>query len=329
LRADSLSENGHIGDTSVRESFDFSALAKPPFRLDFTAWALRRRPGNIVDRFDDNVYRRALVLGDRPVEIAVTQPEQSEALVEVTVYGVAHSPEAKSLVMDFLERTLGIRRELSGFYALPVRNEEMGRIFSRFRGLKPVRFPSVFEALVNGIACQQISLAAGLAILNRLTERAGLTLSPREILERGVVHAFPRPADMVRLDAEDLREIGFSRQKAMFLVELSKAVIGEEIDFESLEGLDNGKAMELLRGIRGVGRWTGEYALLRGLGRLDIFPGDDSGVRKKLMGVLDLQGPLSYEKTIEAVQGWQPYAGLVYLHLLLADLASRGYIDNG
>lgn len=310
------------------ESFIFSLSAEPPFRLDFTAWALRRRPVNIVDRFDSATYCRVLVTDNRPFEVAVSQPDRSQPMIEVLVRGQGDSPETRSVVMNFLERCLGIRRELRGFYALSARDGEIGEVIGRFRGLKPVRFPSVFEALVNGIACQQISLDAGLSVLSRLTEAAGTTFPSGDGRGKEVVHAFPGPSDLARLDEKDLREIGFSGQKSRFIIELSRAIVEEELDLEGLEGLDNKSAFESLRQIRGIGRWTAEYALLRGMGRLDIFPGDDVGVRKKLLSVLHLEGPLSYEGTEELVSGWQPYSGFVYLHLLLVDLLARGYIDD-
>jgi DNA-3-methyladenine glycosylase II len=312
----------------VEESFQFNVLAEPPFRLDYTAWALRRRPGNIIDRFDGHTYRRVLTMGDRPFEIAVSQPNSARPSIEVTVHSLSYSREAQSQAIAVLDRTLGIKRKLSDFYALSTKDGEIGEILATFRGLKPVRFPSVFEALVNGIACQQISLAAGLAVLNRLAEKVGMALSPGEGPGGEVVHAFPRPVDILSLDEQDLRKIGFSRQKIRSLVELSKAVDEEKIDLEGLERLDNRSALDLLCRIRGIGRWTGEYALLRGLGRLDVFPGDDTGAQKRLLGLLHLQGPLSYEATGEAVSVWQPYAGLVYLHLLVSDIFARGYADD-
>lgn len=310
--------------TGVEKSFHFTMSAEPPFRLDFTVWALRRRPVNIIDRFDGHRYRRVLSLEDRPMEIEASQPDRSRSLIEVTVYGRDYSPESQSAAAGFLELCLGTKSELSEFYSLSARDGEIGRMISWLRGFKPVRFPSVFEALVNGIACQQISLAAGLSVLSRLAGKAGMAFSSLQ----GVVHAFPRPSDVVRLGEKGLREVGFSTQKAKSLTELSRAVVEEKLDLENLEGLDNGRALELLRGMRGIGRWTAEYALLRGLGRLDVFPGDDVGARKKLLSVLGREGPLSYEETRQAVDSWQPYAGFVYLHLLLADLVAHGYVDG-
>jgi DNA-3-methyladenine glycosylase II len=75
--------------------------------------------------------------------------------------------------------------------------------------------------------------------------------------------------------------------------------------------------MERLRSLRGVGRWTAEYALLRGLGRLHVFPGDDVGARNNLQRWLGLLEPLDYEGVQRVLARWQPFQGFVYLHLLL------------
>ena len=61
--------------------------------------------------------------------------------------------------------------------------------------------------------------------------------------------------------------------------------------------------------MRGVGRWTAEYVLLRGLGRLHIFPGDDVGAQKRLARWLGRSGPMDYAGVCRAVERWQPHAG--------------------
>jgi DNA-3-methyladenine glycosylase II len=66
-----------------------------------------------------------------------------------------------------------------------------------------------------------------------------------------------------------------------------------------------------------VGRWTAEYVLLRGLGRLHVFPGDDVGGRNNLQRWLRRSKPFSYAALHRTLARWQPYAGLVYFHLLL------------
>jgi DNA-3-methyladenine glycosylase II len=80
--------------------------------------------------------------------------------------------------------------------------------------------------------------------------------------------------------------------------------------------------------MRGVGRWTTEYVLLRGLGRLHVFPGDDVGAQKRLARWLGRSRSLDYAGVRRAVDRWQPYAGLVYFHLLLDGLAQAGVLHR-
>jgi DNA-3-methyladenine glycosylase II len=72
--------------------------------------------------------------------------------------------------------------------------------------------------------------------------------------------------------------------------------------------------------LRGVGRWPSEYVLLRGLGRLHVFPGDDVGARNNLQRWLGLLEPPDYDGVRRVLAKWAPFQGLVYLHLLLRGL---------
>ena len=91
--------------------------------------------------------------------------------------------------------------------------------------------------------------------------------------------------------------------------------------------MDDEAALESLTQLRGVGRWTAEYALLRGLGRVHIFPGDDVGVRNKLQSWLKVSKPLDYEGVHRLLNQWKPFAGLIYFLLLLNGLDEKGLIQ--
>jgi DNA-3-methyladenine glycosylase II len=190
----------------------------------------------------------------------------------------------------------------------------------QFRGLKAPRFASVFEGVVNGISCQQLSLTVGIIILNRLAERCGLSSGP-------AMHAFPRPEDVARLNESDLRMLGYSGNKARALIELSGSIVEGRLDLRELERLDNQECFERLVALRGVGRWTAEYVLLRGFGRTDVFPGDDVGARKNLERWLRLRKKLDYDRVQRVLSKWKGYGGLIFLHLLLKSLDEGGYLD--
>jgi DNA-3-methyladenine glycosylase II len=93
--------------------------------------------------------------------------------------------------------------------------------------------------------------------------------------------------------------------------------------------MDRADATEHLQRLHGIGRWSAEYVLLRGLGRLDVFPGDDVGARNKLERFLALPGPPSYDQILAILEPWHPYAGLVYFHLLLDGLAAKDLLRAG
>jgi DNA-3-methyladenine glycosylase II len=215
--------------------------------------------------------------------------------------------------MSALTRLLGVDRCLDDFYRAAAHDAGLGHLARLFRGLKPPRFPTLFEALVNAFACQQVTLTLGIQLLNRLAAtcaRGGDVPGDR-------AYVFPSPADLAGRKADELRALGFSRQKGQAIIDLARAVAQDGLDLEALEQVDDAKAVERLQGLRGVGRWTAEYVLLRGLGRLHVFPGDDVGARNNLQRWLGLLAQLDYEGVRRALAQWAPFQGLVYLHLLL------------
>jgi DNA-3-methyladenine glycosylase II len=218
---------------------------------------------------------------------------------------------------------LGVRVDLSDFYRMAAADDLIASLATRFRGLKPPRFPSVFESLVNAVACQQLSLEAGISLLNRLAESHGHPVS----IDGSSLHAFPRPQDLARIEPKALRELGFSLRKAETIIALARAVVAGRIDLESLERLEDAEVLSRLTSLAGIGRWSAEYVLLRGLGRLYVFPGDDVGARNNLARWLGLEPPLDYAAVGHAVERWQPFAGMVYFHLLLERLDAAGELD--
>jgi DNA-3-methyladenine glycosylase II len=300
----------------------FSITPVPPFRLDLTVWALRRRPENAVDRWDGRTYRRILMIDGQAVEVAVRQsggPEEPQLEVDLT--GSRLTLRQEELAKVLLERMLGAQKDLKPFYRLATGDPRLQPLVEEFRGLKPPQFPTVFEAVANGIACQQLSLLVGILLLGRLSHKVGVLSDSKDAL-----HAFPDPTDFPRVKAQSLKSLGFSANKSQALLDVSSAIRDRRLNLESLFQLDNQVALERLVQLRGVGRWTAEYVLLRGLGRLDIFPGDDVGARNKLAHFLRKKKPLDYDGVRRAVAGWQPYAGFVYFHLLLARIKKAGWL---
>jgi DNA-3-methyladenine glycosylase II len=290
--------------------------------LDLTVWALRRRAKNAVDRWDDGRYSRVVVADGGPVRLTVVQDTAgAEPALTVTVESATRiSAQARREVGMLVPKMLGLAVDLQPFYQLARDDPVIASLVERFGGVRPPRFPTVFEALVNSIACQQVTLDLGIVLLNRLSERFGAHL----VTEGTVLHAFPTPADLADAPEESIRELGFSRQKTRAMQELSIGVADTTMDLAHLEGVTNTEAIAYLSRIRGIGRWSAEYVLLRGLGRLDTFPGDDVGAQNNLRRLLHLADKPTYDHIRQLTSPWHPYEGVVYFHLLLDKLHANG-----
>ena len=148
-----------------------------------------------------------------------------------------------------------------------------------------------FATLIHIILEQQVSLASARAAFDRLQEAAN-PLTPQRLL---------------RLDDDELRQIGFSRQKAGYARGLSKAILQGEIDLQALESQDDDAARAELMKIRGIGTWTADIYLLVALGRPDIWPRGDLALIKAYQKLHDLPEMPSSEETEKAAESWKPW----------------------
>lgn len=297
----------------------------PPFRLDFTVWALRRRPRNAIDRWDGSTYRRIVMVGRRVTELAIRQSGSSAApRIIVTATPSLRTPTDRRHVRSIVDRLLGVHIDLSGWYRVAHRDRRLAELADRFRGLKPPRFPTVFEALVNAFACQQLSLVVGLELLNRLAAVCDVRFGTGASAH----YAFPAPRDVADRPPGSYRAIGFSHQKVRALLALARGMDSGAIDLDIVSLESDADVCAKLLQLRGVGRWTAEYVSLRGLGRLHVFPGDDVGAQKSLARWLGRPAPLDYRGVAAAVERWQPYAGMLYFHLLLDGLSRSGALER-
>jgi DNA-3-methyladenine glycosylase II len=305
----------------------FTLQPRPPFRLDLTVWALRRRAHNVVDQFDDGIWRRVLVIGTSPVAVAVTQT-RSGAHPEIEVRISATRPQAvKAEVAALVTRMLGLERDLSDFYRLARGDPRLRELAERLRGMKPVRYATVFEGFANAVACQLVSLSAGMHVLNRMADAYGEPVK----VDGGAapMRSFPAAESIARSTPDALRAFGLSRQKGEYLIGLARLAIDpNDRDFASIDRLGDADAIARLSKIRGVGRWTAEYVMLRGYGRINIFPGDDVGGRKKLFEWLGSSAP-TYDGVGKMLERWRPYGGLIYLHLIVNSVADTGHVEAG
>ncbi len=152
---------------------------------------------------------------------------------------------------------------------------------------------SIFQSLVRAIAYQMISTKAASAIHGRL---------------EAACQSDVRPDKIIKLGDERLRDLGFSRAKVASLIDLSdKFGSGEIPDDETLETLTDKELVRILTTVRGIGAWSVEMLMIFNLGRTDVFPASDLGVRKGYMFAYNLDEMPEVKEFLALSLAWQPY----------------------
>ena len=153
-----------------------------------------------------------------------------------------------------------------------------------------------YQALVESIISQQLSVKAAATILKRFLE-----LFPGD--------EFPTPGQILEKDIEELRNVGLSRQKGTYIQDLAVKVIEQKVRFNHLDTLSNEEVIAELTTIKGVGVWTVHMFLMFCMGRLDVLPTGDLGIKNGIYALYDLKEKPSPEEmeAIAKLYKWHPY----------------------
>lgn len=155
-----------------------------------------------------------------------------------------------------------------------------------------------YQELVESIISQQLSIKAAATILKRF----------RELFSED----FPLPEDILSTDIETLRSVGLSRQKASYIKDLAARVLDGSVQFSHLDSLSNQEVIDELIQIKGVGVWTVHMFMMFCMGRLDVLPTGDLGIKNGIYKLYDLPEKPSVED-IEMValnNNWHPYESI-------------------
>ena len=191
----------------------------------------------------------------------------------VTVWG-ATSSEGRTAVRS----VFSFDHDLARFYAMIGREPVLRTAARRFRGLRLPRDAHLYESLLHSIIGQQLSVTAANTIKGRLYDAARASIEVDGI----EVPRTPTPSEIHALGPGGLRSIGLSRVKSSSILHLAERERVGAFDPTTFRTLPVDEAIARLDEEPGVGRWTAENALLRGVGRTDLFVAGDLGIRVAL-----------------------------------------------
>lgn len=286
---------------------------------------LARRQGDPIDVVEGRTFRRVLLAGGVPV-LVIVQPsdvpqspdgcETTHALEVTYVPGARAEAGHVADVREQLQRMLGLRLPLAPFYAAVSEDGPLTDIIRRHHGLPVMGSATPFDALVWAITGQQITLSFAYVLRQRLSERYGASLE----WQGQKYLSLPSAEALASADADELGRMQYSRVKARAIVEVARLVAEGRLDFDALADMAAGRegleeAIAKLCAIRGLGRWTAEYVLMRGMALPDVLPAADVGLREAVRRAYGLAERPSEQETREIGRRWTGYRSFATFYL--------------
>lgn len=288
------------------------------FDTDLSIDSLKRSSYGVPYYFSDDgrTVRRLMHLGST---LALVEFEfangSGELKVKLLASLAADNEGTPTVSLEQLERVAhsgwGLGDDLEDCYSVLGADPQLAPVIARYRGMCLFRVPGVCEALLVAILGQQISVRAANACRLRLMSALGERLA----VEGTVYTTYPLAMNLMSAGTERLRATGTGGQKARFLLSLAEAALAGKLERGRFRGLSDEEAIASLCEIRGVGPWTAEVALLRGLGRLDAFPAGDLGLQVAAQRVLGLKQRPSELELRAIAERWRPWRGYAALYL--------------
>ncbi|MBN1763567.1 MAG: DNA-3-methyladenine glycosylase 2 family protein [Methanomicrobia archaeon] len=252
-------------------------------------------------------------------------------LATITSSGTVDTPELaieltegistndKKQIEDLVTSLFNLPLNLTAFYDAVKTDTTMATLTQRLRGLKSPTTPTVFEALVDSIIEQQISLNVAHVLERNVIKTFGDQLT----LNEKVYYAYPTPENIAAGTMEQLRNCGLSMRKAEYIHGIVTAIVKGELDLEHFQTYENAeKIIKELVKIRGIGVWTAELTMLRGMHKLEAIPADDLGLRRHIAHYYCNDRKISGAEAREIAEKWGRWKGLAGYYLILASRLS-------
>ena len=273
-----------------------------------------------IQRYENGSYWQVIKLNKRLILVTIL----SSGTIDEPELCVTLKPDnelnKKDLVLasEMISSIFNLDSHLRNFYDDVKEDPIMSKLTSELKGLTSPTTPTIFEAIVSSIIEQQISLKAARSIETRMTKNYGEKLK----MEDNIFYGFPSPETLSKLESGDLRRCGLSFRKAEYVIGLAKLIESDKLDLDKFKTMDAPDIIQELLKIRGIGVWTAELAVLRGMHRLDVVPADDLGLRRIVSNYYTNGEPISGDELRKIANNWGKWSGLAAFYLIIADLMS-------
>ncbi len=268
-----------------------------------------------TESYADGTYRRLLDLGDAPALASVSSAGSVDApRLAVRLTGAGLDEAAVSKAKRQLSWLLGCDQELRPFYDAVAGDAVLSDVVKQFYGYHNTRSASVFEALVQAVMGQQIATAVARIVRSLMVQHYGVHAT----IDGQDWHDFPRPESLAAASVEDLRQLKLSVRKSEYIQGIAQTALDAPEGLEELHELSDDEAVARLVALRGVGRWTAQWALVRALARDDGFPVGDLALRRTVASLYFDGAEITDEQLLDFSERWSPWRSLATSYLFAA-----------
>jgi DNA-3-methyladenine glycosylase II len=271
--------------------------------------------GHELYRHDNGSLVRTIRVKNRVYGVSIrSEGSTLQPLLVADIAGIG-SDEELMLVSGHLRRMLSLDADLDGLYDKLEQDDGLKVLADKYNGFRFILESDPFECMVKTIIGQQLNLSFAATLTRRLIETAS---EPFYIQGREQSYpVFPSPDQVANLKIEQLRALQFSERKAEYVIGFAQEVAQGSLIVEAaeLEKLTNEELMERLIPLRGIGRWTVECFLMFGLGRPDLLPAADIGLRNALRNLYKLDHQPTEAEVRAIGANWSPWSSYITYYL--------------
>ncbi len=290
--------------------------SKGPSNFNFTTKIISDNHPQVFEYVDNNGYRRVFRIAN---QLFLTEAEMLEGDqgTQISVRYLNSKHKVNNSVLKKIRWILSLDVDLTPFYLLMEKNVVMQGIKNRLFGLKLLRSASPYEALIEAVIEQQISKKASMTLRLKLASK----YSEFVPYEGKQYFEFPRSEVLASSNYDDLTTLGFSKNKISAIIAIS--------ELESQGKLDDLLRTPLthiyseLSKIKGIGNWTIQYTLIRGLGRYDIQLQNDTALTRGMDSLFGEDYFAKQEDRFSFLEQYNIYVGYASFYIIFANVFSR------
>ncbi len=293
----------------------FTLKCVPPFSFNLTASIFSNGDANIRS-FQNGKFWQVIRISN---QLALTTVEEAGTIDDPRIAVKLESDRKISVDMQnnakkIIATLFDIKFDPKYFYQQSSKDRILNEVVRKLYGLRVPSTATVFEALLDSIVEQQISLDVAHVLETNVIKAFGDVLR----LDGTEYFGYPTPEKLASVNVKQLRDCGLSTRKAEYLIEISKLMRDGKLNLENYRNYtDTRKIIEELDKIRGIGIWTAELTIARSMHRYDTIPTDDLGLRRVIAHYYCHDRKITGQQARKIADKWGKWKGLAAFYLII------------